>query len=221
MKICFLITTFNRQQSCQELVDALYGLGDIYVLNDGSNYEIKRCNFYSHSVKKLIKDKWIEVPFNFGKPGYWQTVNQLWSLPAHAYDYYFMIPDDFMPYEDFLEQTINIWKSIKDPRKICINTYRDLVPRSTCWTNFTPVEYGNYRMTQWIDMCFMAESRFFKEVGKIPRINFNWQQEPLKSSGVGAWISKRLHRTGWHIYQTTESMFLAKEEHNTSQLNRR
>ena len=207
-RICFLITTFDREQSCQRLVDSLQGIGDIFVLNDGSRYDIKGCYYFSQTK-------------HLGKPGYWRTVNNLWSLPYKEYDFYFMIPDDFLPVDDFVKKTIGIWSSIKDRGKICINTYRDPVPRERCWTNVEPVEFGTYRKTQWVDMCFMCGKLFFQKVGIIPKISYNWQKDPLKSSGVGSYISLKLHRAGLSIYQTKETMFTAQEAHNTSKMNAR
>lgn len=207
MRICFLITTCGRKESCQSLVDSLQGLGDIFVLHDGKDYNIERCNFFFQNIHLV-------------KPGYWRTVNNLWSLPRKDYDYYFMIPDDFIPVKGFVEKTIEIRKSIPDKKKICINTYRDIVKRPICWTHFEPEEFGAYRKIQWVDMCFMCEKKFFEVTGKIPEIRYNWDRDPLKSSGVGSYISQRLHRLHYSMYQTSESMFKITECHNESQMHK-
>lgn len=205
MNVCFLITTCNRKEGCQSLVNALQGLGDIFVLNDGSNYEIKNCNYFSN-IKRL------------GKEFYWHTVNCLWTLPEKKYDYYFMIPDDFYPVKNFVEKSIKIWESIKDEKKICMNLFRDKIPRAKCWTNTLPVEYDTYRKIQWVDMCFMCEEQFFKAVGEIPKVNFNWRANPHRSTGVGSYISIKLHRAHYSLYQTRDTMFYTTIYHEESQL---
>ena len=204
MEICFLITTYNRKESCQRLVDSLDG--DIFVLNDGPQYEITGCELYYN-------------PVHLGKTNYWHTVNSLWKLPVKKYDYYFMIPDDFLPAENGIQKAIDLWNSIKNTKKICMNLFRDRTPRDRCWTNVKPVEYKNYRLTQWVDMCFICEERFFKEVGEIPQIRYRWDLTPLKSSGVGSYISNRLHKNRFHIYQSRESLMIEQPENNVSQLN--
>ena len=211
MKVCFLITTYNREKSCQRLVDALNGHGDIYVINDGSDYEIMNCIFYSQTM-------------NLGKPGYWRTVNNLWKIPRiqipkRFYKYYIMVPDDFYPVKNFVEKTIEIWNSINDPQKICLNLFIDNIPRMNCWTCFEAIEYDNYRKTQWVDMCFMAEKKFFDVIGVIPEQKFDWNNHPEKSSGVGAFISKKLHKAGYGLYQVKKSIFTSQKEHEKSQLN--
>lgn len=201
----FLITTYGRKDPCQRLVNSLQGLGDIFVLNDGDSYEITDCEYYYNEK-------------NLGKRYYWHTVNRLWGLPKKVYDYYFMISDDFLPIDGFTDKAIALWRSIKDNQKICLNLYCDPVPRIKCWTNVEPIEYKDYRITQWVDMCFMAERRFFNEIGKIPTINYNWDKYPLKSSGVGSYISTYLYRHKFNMYQVKESLCMAQPEHNESKL---
>ena len=207
MTHCFFITTYGRQESCQGLVDSLQGLGDIFVLSDGAGYNIWNCEFYFFEK-------------NYGKREYYKTVNALWALPKKDYDYYWMIPDDFLPINNFVKETLDIWRNIYDRNKICLNLYRDGVKRERCWTNFNPIEFKTYRKTQWVDMCFFAEKRFFKVVGKIPKQNYNWDKHPHISSGVGSWISRKLNKEGYGLFQANESIFISQPEHQKSQMHR-
>ena len=102
MEVAFLITTCNRQQSCQRLVDALQGYGDIYVLNDGCDYDI------NGAIQSKLSTR-------LGKKGYWRTINYLYRGRGR-HKYYFQLPDDFLPVDDMVEKAIAVWKDIKDSK---------------------------------------------------------------------------------------------------------
>jgi len=198
MDIQFLINTFNRQEPCQRLVDSLQGLGDILVLNDGCDYEIKGCR----QVFKKIHG---------GRAGYWNTVNTLFSLRTY-HKYYIMLPDDFLMDKGQVERAVELWEAIKDKKKICLNLYADRIGLK-CWTGFKPLSSFNCWHTQWVDMCFICEGLFFTALGRI--------DGPLKrgqSSGVGSYISKKLNREHYNLYQVKESLVTIQPEHNISQI---
>jgi len=213
--IAFLITTFDRPVSCRRLVKKLAPIGDIYILNDGSEkeYNIEKSLLKGHEII-IVKQQ------HRGKQYYWKTVNRLWKLPEKEYKYYFMLPDDSLPVYDFADKSIQAWELITDKKKICINTYVDQGRlNKDCWTGIKSVEYDNYRYTGWVDMCFMCEKKFFDVVGAIPQINLNWGINPQISSGVGSHISKLLVRKGYNIYQTKTSLFIPQEESFDSKMN--
>jgi hypothetical protein len=213
--IVFLITTFDRADSCRRLVKKLAPIGDIYILNDGSEkeYNLEKSLLKGHEIT-IVKQS------HGGKRYYWKTVNRLWKLPEKRYKYYFMIPDDFLPVHDFTDKALQTWKEITDPKKICLNTYVDQGRlNKDCWTGVKSVEYDNYRYTGWVDMCFMCERRFFDVVGIIPQINLNWNVNPQSSSGMGAHISKLLNRKGFKMYQTKTSLFIPQKEAFDSKMN--
>jgi len=199
MDICFLITTYNRQESCQRLVDSLYGHGIIVVAHDGNKYEIDGALNINPNI-------------HLGKRGYWKLINMLFRNRGH-FKYYFMLPDDFLPTENMVDDAIEIWNSIEDPRKICLNLLTDRVGCS-CWTNFHPSEQETTYHTQWVDMCFLCEERFFAELGTIPRIH----SRNTGSSGVGAYISRHLHKKKFNMYQVKESLVTIQPEHYITQM---
>lgn len=203
MDVVFLITTHNRQESCQRLVDSLQGQGEIIVLNDGCDYDI------SGATQKIRK-------MHFGKRGYWCTVNQLFGLRG-KHEYYFMLPDDFLPAENMVERAIELWKEINEPHCVSINLYADRVGKS-CWTKFKPIDMGNVWLTQWVDMCFICGEKFFNRLGKIPPIHFDWNRYPTASSGVGRYISQHLYNHGCNMYMVKESLVIPQPEHNKSQM---
>lgn len=199
MDIGFLITTYNRQESCQKLVDSLQGLGGIVVLNDGCDYVISGCeqHFLQH---------------HNGKAYYWHTVKTLFKHRG-KHDYYIMLPDDFLPMDNMIEEIFKIWDSIKDPDKICLNLLADRIGQS-CWTTFKPVEKSNYWHTQWVDMCFFCESKFFDVLGSI-EVNYLMSSRINAGSGVGAVISRQLNRKRYKLYQVKESLVIPQGVHYT------
>jgi hypothetical protein len=204
MDIGFLITTYNRQESCQRLVDSLQGIGDIVVVHDGTNYTISGATNINPNQ-------------HLGKQGYWRLINLLFRN-RYLNKYYLMIPDDFMICDSQIANAIEIWESIKDPQKICLNLFADRIGKS-CWTLFKPRDKGEVWQTGWVDMCFICEERFFDELGTIPPIHLNWKNRPSMSSGVGAHISHHLYKKGLHFYQVKDSLVTPQEEHSKSQMN--
>jgi len=198
MDIGFLITTYNRQGACQSVVDALQGQGDIFVLNDGCDYDISG----ARQVKR---------GFNFGKKDYWKTVNQLFGL-RRRHKYYIMLPDDWMPVEGMAEKAVYLWENIADDNKICLNLLYPAIKGLTNWTGFPAKDIGHVYQTQWVDMCFICEERFFNVLGRLPRVRAR------ASSGVGRYISEKLNNLGYNLYQVKEELFTQQEEHNISQM---
>jgi len=195
---CFLITTYNRSEACRQLVEKLNG--DIYILSDGSDYDwIDDYNVYF----KVQKHK--------GKRLYTETVNDLFKMPVKEYDYYFIIQDDLLPVPGFERKAKEVWRDI--PEKICLMTYVDQGRlNKPCWTKFEPIEFKNYRQTQWVDMCaFMCQKEFFTALGEIPHSKLNWDIRPDLSSGVGSLISSHLHEKGYKIFQTLKSLFISQD----------
>jgi hypothetical protein len=199
MDIVFLITTYNRQESCQKLVDSLQGLGDIVVVNDGCDYTISGC-------------QQIFLSSHMGKTGYFMVVNILWRNRGQ-HKYYIMLPDDFMPHPDIISESLRLWAEIQDPQKICLNLFTDRIG-VPCWTRFMPVDKGNVWQTGWVDMCFICEDKFFQIV---PRIDLPIRHR-YRSSGVGCFISTKLFKHGYHMYQVKESLVIIQEAHCTSKM---
>lgn len=211
--ICFLVTTYERERSCKKLVKELTKYGDVYLVSDGSKYDIDKTWESKYGLTFDVLD-------HRGKKYYNETVNHLFKLPKKNYDYYFMIPDDFYPVDGFVEKAIKIWKSIKHPRKICLTTYISKSRQGkACWTKFEPVNFGKYWLTQWTDMCFMCEKSFFVELGDIPYSRVNYAKKPEASSGVGANISNHFYKRGWNIYQVASSLFVPQPEARVSKMN--
>jgi hypothetical protein len=203
---CFLITTYNRQESCQRLVDSLQGLGTIIVAHDGNDYSISGATNLNPKV-------------HLGKRGYWKLINMLYRNRPNC-KYYFTLPDDFLICDSQITKAIEIWEGIKDQRKICLNLYMDRLGQS-CWTRFKPIDKGDIWQTGWVDMCFLCENNFFNVIGTLPALHIDPHKRISGSSGVGAYISKKLLRQSFHCYQVKESLITIQEEHYSSQMHAR
>lgn len=203
MTITFLITTYNRQKSCQRLVDSLQGLGDIVVVSDGCDYNITGCTQYKQRIHR-------------GKAGYWKTVNGLFRSRVQA-DYYIMLPDDFMPAKDMVTKAIEIWEKIDDESKICLNLYADRFGQA-CWTGIKPIDLGYVYQTGWVDMCFLCTEELFQVVPEVREVNIRWDKYPWMGSGVGRNLSIDLCVKNRLMYQVKESFVIPMTEHSISKM---
>lgn len=191
-RIAILITTCNRAALLNKVIDELkqeqgsYNL-EFFIIDDG-------------------------VAGN-GKKLYWKTINSLWEqIRNKSFDYYIQLPDDLELNKNFIYKSIAAWEKIEDTKKICLNLFFDgHRVGKTCWTNFWPQlkSYNGtrYLRTQWMDMTYICERKFFEELGYslYPVHPSRWLYNPQLSSGVGQQISTRLHNSGWHLYQITEN----------------
>lgn len=148
----------------------------------------------------------------YGKERFWELVNFMFSKLIEA-DYYFFMGDDMSLCESFFEKAIMAYDNIEDEKKICLSLYmpkgRESKPN---WTNVVPVRIKfkgvEVLKTQWNDLCFVAKKDFFEALEyRINPISYKrWAKDPLRSSGVGEQISHRLHKAGYSMYHTIESL---------------
>ena len=202
MNVNILINTFKREQQLKNLIKNLKSHHRIYItiVNDGSKYDIP--------LNENIT--YIQLGKNHGKKEYWKVVNTLFKNRVDA-DYYIMIPDDIIVDERFIDKAIHLWNCVNDPDKICLNLLVDKSRKGKkCWTGYEPKRRtwcGNvYWKTQWVDMCFIAERKFFNEIQMINPINLTPKQLKTRGSGVGGQISKRLHEKGHAMYQLNKTL---------------
>jgi len=217
MFIYVFITTYNRSQRLKILLDDLLQKKgkhklQIVVYDDASTL---RYDFIDRYIEKY-NIEYVKFDFNHGRYRYWRLINYAFKQIRNTkYDYYIMLPDDVTLCNEFFKRAINTWEAIRDNRKICLNLLLDRGRRGIAnWTGFKPVKvkYGGFEIyrTQWVDLCFIADKRFFKEVRyRVDSIDFSrWQGKDceLLSSGVGAQVSEKLNRSGWHLYQVTDTL---------------
>jgi hypothetical protein len=205
MKIQVFIPTYNRPEMLARLRD------DIRF--KGVNYDIWQSIFEDTDTAKTEESgndyTYYMLGYHYGKKAYWQMWNYIFDKVIDA-DYYIFLADDFQLSDGFFDKAIQLYESIKDDKKICLSLYmpkgREGKPN---WTGVVPLRYNDEILkTQWNDLCFIAERKFFEALGyKINPIGYKrWVNNPLKSSGVGEQISYRLHNAGYSMYHVKESL---------------
>jgi len=217
------VNTFNRPEDLKCL------LGDIYK------------NKRDHKIKVLVVDdastedydttldsfagklniEYHKMDQNHGKKKYWKlctyAMNEI--KENSGYDYYVKIDDDGRLVNGFFDRCCNIWESITDVRKVCLNFRLDSREGKEVWTNTRPVleQHGGISVykSQWVDMDFFTTINFFSalryRLNKPP--DSRWRN-PCVSSGTGSDISRRLTSLGYHLFLTTQSL-VKHDEHNS------
>ena len=127
----------------------------------------------------------------------------LFTSRGHA-DLYIMLPDDAEIDDDFIRNAVNRWGDIKDSKKICLNLLAD--NRVENWTKFKREKRGKFWLSQWNDMCFIAEDKFFKEIGEVSVSSRRWDKNKRLGSGVGQFISNKLYSKGYNMYQVRKTL---------------
>lgn len=193
IRVALMITTYKRPQLLKQTLQAIKKEARSFVLT---------CFVIDDAI------------LGNGKKGYWKTVNALWNQVRQGdFDYYIQLPDDMLLEKRFIKRAIESWNNIIDPKKICLNLLLDNHRLGkTNWTNYWPqistFNGTRYLKAQWVDMFYICEKAFFERMGwAIHPISLRrWQIQPTLSSGVGQQISTRLHKSGWHLYQTTQKL---------------
>lgn len=202
---CVIISTFNRPKMLKELLNNIE--------QEKKNYNILVLVFDDNSSEKVDLSKYnvkkITMNPNMGKKKYYVLINATFSYIKNIKSKYFIyLPDDVKLINNFFDETKRIYESIDHPRKICLSILTDDRVNKSNWTNFQTIDYGEYYQTQWNDLCFIAEKKFFDMLNHtIEKITPNrWVNNPNLSSGVGQQISIRLNRMNYNMYHTKNSM---------------
>ena len=202
---CVIISTFNRPQMLSELLKNIE--------SEKKNYKVLVVVFDDNSSEKYDLSQFdlkkITMNPNMGKRKYYVLINASFSYIKNINSKYFIyLPDDIKLVNNFFDETKRIYESIDHPKKICLSILTDERVKRTNWTNFKSIDFGEYYQTQWNDLCFIAEKKFFDvlnyRLNKIPQTR--WNTNPNLSSGVGQQISIRLNKNGYNMYHTKKSM---------------
>jgi len=218
-KILFIINTcYRHKQICYLLkrINALSGGYDITInlYNDGSPSWM---NGHIHKAIKSceeIKVNYKQYQTPHGKEKYWELVTDNFSDVAKmdVFDYYFMIPDDAILPDNYINEAIRQFDLIDNDKKICLNLFTDLTRKGQMNWGAVPVlhEYQGTKIWNagWVDMEFIAKKTFFSELQyKVEPISPDrWSRNPLLGSGVGHQISDRLRSKGWQLFQVDDSL---------------
>lgn len=186
MRVAVIFPTYNRRELAQRLIDSINKQKtmhdvSVHAFIDGSEYLLNDCYNYTLS--------------HHGKELYWNLYNKIVDVMMGKYDYYIYMADDLVINDKFIDKAVEMYDK---GNCIALSLNSDEKVGKFNWTNFKCVNEKEYIITQWVDMCMIFKGNFFNVVGSIPCINSNrWKKNKLKSSGVGEYISKTLHKRGF------------------------
>jgi len=211
MKVCVMITTYNRKQCVEQLCETLKQMKhdvQIVVIDDASEE--------APSTENI--DTYIRNNVNGGREGWFDTINKLFrmSLKTEA-DVYFMLVDDALPNEDFFDEAFRLWNSIEDDKKVALHLANN--DRRKNWTNFVRQSYNDeLYLTQTTEFSFMCVPTFLKITLKQPSAD-RWIKRPNAGSGVGEQLNVHHVKKGRRIYGVKKSLIHANNNCTESMMN--
>ena len=135
-----------------------------------------------------------------GKTGYWRIIDRVFEdAKFRRWEYFFMFPDDVTLEPDLFSSVIELVSEVDPDTFGCISFNTDNRTNAPQWTGVEPVEMGNLICTQWVDMLFVAKRNMLQAL-EYRMLKPNRRFVRYVSSGVGAAISKKLHRRGLKMY---------------------
>ena len=220
MKISVLITTYQRRQSLLRLLQQLADNDDegldvaVHVLHDGP------LSFDYMPVNAWLKNHpgWSSayMPGHCGRILYYQVINQLFThAQRRPADYYIKLDDDVRVSRTFFKDAVRLYRTIANPRCVCLNLVNDGRGRPG-WVSglapdrrVAPAEVSAVHSAQWTDMCgYISVEQFFRCFNY--RLNYPFAPgtriSAVSSSGVGKQISRRVVKAGYDIYQVDMSL---------------
>jgi len=202
---CIVITTYEREDMLKQLLDDIFKYTEynmfVVVFDDGSEHT------YDLSEYDV---KYIKYVKNNGLKNLWRVISDTFKFSQKIdAKYYFYFQDDLRLKENFFQESIRIFESIPDDNKISLGTLMIDSQRNTPkWTGVYPIEYDEYYKTQWCELVFMCEYKFFEvldfKLNPIPASR--WDKNPNISSGVGQQISLRLFENGFNMYHVINTL---------------
>ena len=214
--VCILITTHNRPDMLSELINQIRTQKNdfkikIIVIDDGSS-----------EIYDIPSDvKFIKYYPNMGKKKFWKVIDSSFKYIKNINSkYYVYLQDDVKITDNFFNGLVDKYENIDDDSKICLSFLTDHRVNSSNWTNYTPRERGEVIKTQWVELHFICEKKFFETLNYSiePILPSRWDRNPNLSSGVGWQLSIRLHNLGKGMYHT-KNTFVTHGNHE-SQMNK-
>ena len=202
---CIVITTYEREDMLKQLLEDIFKYSEykmyVVVFDDGSK---RTYDLSDYDVK------YIKYVKNNGLKNLWRVISDTFKFNGKIdAKYYFYFQDDLRLKENFFQESIRIFENIPDENKISLGTLMIDTQRNTPkWTGAYPIEYDEYYKTQWCELVFMCEHKFFEslefKLNPIPMSR--WDKNPHISSGVGQQISTRLFEKGFNMYHVINTL---------------
>jgi len=211
MKIAFLITTYNRPDLLSLLIDDILAEQKNHsialIIADDASKESYRQVYDKLEKCTTISFILLNSQVHHGKQHYYKLINRLFfEIKNKTFDYYIQLPDDVRLVAGFFDKAIYQFNHINDPRKVCLNILNDFSRKGPIWVGYTPHEFGHVIKTGWMDMCYIANTRFFKTLNYSVKVDESFSSKPGLSSGVGMEISKNIFSKKLGMYQVKKSL---------------
>ncbi|MBN1637155.1 MAG: hypothetical protein JW920_11600 [Deltaproteobacteria bacterium] len=112
------------------------------------------------------------------------------------------------------------WNVIEDQDKATLSFFYDATRcDKPCWCSFIPLNYGDFWLTQLVNMIFLAPRHTLEALNFeiLPVDTERWKNNLLLSSGVGQQLSQRLRKLVLKMYHLDRN--LADHVTHASQMN--
>jgi len=191
-----IVSSYERKEMLLSLLNKLgkqISIKDILIFDDQSSFKMPKEYLF------------LKLNEHYGKEFLWKKFRFIFEVIPKSYKYYIFLPDDVEIEYDFVEKSIEAWKSINDKRKICLSLLTDNRTTYPNWTGVLPIVNCSTILTQWNDLCFICEAKFFDNVNIQP-IKLKRFENPNISSGVGEQISIQLFKKQLNQYHVKETL---------------
>lgn len=221
-KIGVWINTYNRPEYLDLLLTDIIRDKEefqivVFIFDDAS--EVSYADVINKH-KENIQIVYERQEKNHGKFLYWELCTKaIKKICSNKFkiDYVIKMDDDGRLVDRFFYKLINVWDSINDLKKACLNFRVDSREGNCVWTKITPKLITKWRypvyVSQWVDMDFICSRDMFcmLRFRITPQPESRWEYSSSKSSGTGEDISKRLVKKGLYLYMTTETLVMHDE----------
>lgn len=212
-KITIIIYTYKRPYLLNNLLYMIYNNITNYrihirIYDDGTPYDYKFNNFGMDIYYKKFEQ-------NHGKKNWFKFINHIYQdLKFVDFNYAIFLSDDSIVNCNFINKTINTFESIIDPKRVTLTLSND---RISSWTDFKQQEYNDQvNLSQWMEMAFICDHLFFNILNYS--LNDFQKNNNINSSGVPAFLSKKLYQLDFNMYIAKKSLILISD-FNTSTMN--
>lgn len=207
LDFCIVITTFNRPEKLYSLLNSIH--------NCKKNYKVKIFVFDDNSTipydTSKIDATFIKLYPNRGKFRFWEIIDKTFKVVKNVNSKYFIyLQDDLIITDNFLENVKTKYDDLNDDKKICLEFRTDKRVLGPNWTRIQPQIVGDYIKTQWTELDFICEKKFFDVLNyEILPIDLNrWEKNKNLSSGVGSQLSERLLNLKYNMYHLKKSLVI-------------
>lgn len=184
------ISSYSRPNALKQLVNQLMSYKDTVnfkiIIVDDHSPQVKEY----HSITSVSNDIiHIRNEVNYGKKGYWKTINKAFDATKQfKFKWLIQLDDDFKLCKNFFE---NITSEISKHRgDFIVKLHTDDTSRKVRW-----------KLNHWVDGGALYPRTFIEKIGyNIDKIGLGrWKANPMLSSGVWMQVSQKIKRHNYRV----------------------